>query len=323
MGGQGVGVGEDVDEEAGGDPVGAGVGGAGGVAALAGQGGGVDGQCAEGVGAALRLGAGVVVADGVDQGVDRGLEEGGVVGGQSAPDAGGAGGVVGVADGEVAAAGGVAGAAHRGGVVALHGGVDGLFELVLRQGSPVDGLFGEVGVQGGQRVVVGDQGGAPGDGVHGAGGQVAGQEQGADVGEAVAQGDGEVHLSAGAAVADGQGAGEFGGAGVPVVAGPVGVFVGAAAGHQFGDPGESAGVGGGGGPGPILDSGDQRGVGQPAQRVGTGHRPIEHMCDSIGAGDNKHRSHHPLWTKAELWIQPEAAFAHGEFARQLGAILER
>ena len=148
---EGFGVADDVDGHVAGPAV-VDFGGAGRVIAAAHQLRGPGGDRADGIGAPLAQGAGIVVAHRGDQHRDPLVEQHRIGDRQPPVHAGGAGAVVAVPDGEVAAPHRVADPAHRIGVVALDPDIDGLLQLVLRERTPVGGVLGDLAVDAGEQI---------------------------------------------------------------------------------------------------------------------------------------------------------------------------
>ena len=187
---------------------------------------------------------------------------------------------IGVGDGEVAGAGTVAGAPHRGGVDPIDPDVDGLGEFVLGQRTPRDDPFGDDLIECGDRCGAGDQVGAVGDQPHPPRVELPGQEQGGHLREPVAQHHRQIHLPAGAAVADVECGGDLGGRGGLIVTRPAGMLAGVAAPRQLRDRGVLAGIGGRPQPRPAGDRVDHRGIIGPAKLVHIDRQIPEHMFDS-------------------------------------------
>ena len=212
-----------MDDDVGGPPVATGRR-ALGVAAGAGQPLGTGGQRAHGVGAALRHGARIVIADHVGHLHQPALEHRGVAGIQLAPHRGDLGVVVFVAHLEISAPGAAAGTPQRPRIVQIDPDVDGLGQLVIRQPAPLGGLCGQRGIDLGHRLTVGDQIGMPGDRRDDPIAHLAVGIQRRHLRQPVAQRQTQSHLAGCLVVPHPQRAGDLGGHRVPAVAGPFGAL---------------------------------------------------------------------------------------------------
>lgn len=260
-------LGNDMDDDARGPAVISG-GHTGRVAATAGQVSGTGGQCADRVGATLRHRARIVLAHPADHDCQPLTEQGGIRRVQSTPHAGGARGVVAIPDGEIPAAGVVAGAPYGTGVDLINPCVQRLLQLVLGQRAEFERTVGDHGVQRAHRIGVGDQCGAGHDRAHGAHAHIAGQEQRRHSGKPVPQCDREVHLPACSPVPQRQRRADLCRGGIPVVAGPIWMFVDTAPSNQFGDPGQASRVSGRTGPCGVAHRRDQCRIVQGGQLGG-------------------------------------------------------
>ena len=124
------------------------------------------GQRAQRVGAPLTDAARIALAHPGGHRGDPPLQHGGVGGQQPPPQRGGVGVVITSADGQVTATRADLGAAQRGRVIAAHPHLDGLAQLVLRQRPPPGGAVGQRDVDQGQRLLILNQVGRPGDRRH-------------------------------------------------------------------------------------------------------------------------------------------------------------
>ena len=219
---------------------------------------GTGGHRAHCVGTALGHRARIVIAHRLDHGAQALLKHSSIGVGQSAEHTRGAVGVVAVPDGEVAAAGAVAGSPYRTGIELVDPDIDSFFQLVVRQRPPLGGTLSQRAVQLVQRVVVANQRGAKRDFSDRAQRDLTGQEPAANLGQAIAQGQSQIHLPQRAAVSHRQRTRHLGGGGIPPVTDPLRMLaVSTATAHQLRDRRQFAGLRSCGCPRPVSDSVDQ------------------------------------------------------------------